>query len=250
MQMKRSVGILVAAVSVGFGMPHRGIGAGVAPDSKEKPAVKKDGQAKPVRERTEWCQLRWANAPDTKRPRVLLIGDSIVVGYSGEVDRLLRGKANVDMLATSASIDHEALVKMTRLAMDGYAHTIIHFNNGLHGWHVTDEDYAKHLKRYVQTLKRLAPKATLIWASSTPVSVGGKPTKLSPKNAIPVRRNAIAASIMAAHHIPTTDLYALVVGKAPLRSNDGYHYNTKGRTVQAKAVAAVLVEALKSRDAK
>ena len=55
---------------------------------------------------------------------------------------------------------------------------------------------------------------------------------------------------MEAHHIPTTNLYALVVGRADLRSNDGYHYNGKGCTVQGKAVAAVLVETLKSRDAR
>ena len=246
----RRVAWLFAAIPILLSVPGETAWAADRPASQGEQAVKKGSETNPVRERTEWCQLRWGNAPDTKRPRVLLIGDSIVVGYSGEVDRLLRGKANVDMLATSASIDHEALVKMTRLAMDGYEHTIVHFNNGLHGWHVTDEDYAKDLKRYVQTLKRLAPKAKLIWASSTSISARGNPAKLSPKNAKVLRRNAIAAAIMKDRGIPTTDLYALVVGKPKLRSGDGYHYNPKGRTVQAEAVAEVIRQALKQGSTK
>jgi hypothetical protein len=222
----------------------RPVSGGTTPVSKQAKAKR------PVREGTEWCQMRWLSAPDTKRPRVLLVGDSIVVGYSGVVAQALKGKANVDMLATSKSIMDPSFIKETRLIADGYEHAIIHFNNGLHGGHVTDDQYAAHLTRYVKELRRLAPKAKLIWASSTPISARGDRKKLSPKNAVVVRRNKIAAAIMEKNSIPIDDLYTLVVGKAALRSPDGYHYSTQGRTIQGKAVAALLVKALKDAKTK
>ena len=57
------------------------------------------------REKIEWCEMRWFNADDDSLPRVLLIGDSIVIGYSGKVQELLAGIANVARLATSKCIE-------------------------------------------------------------------------------------------------------------------------------------------------
>ena len=247
MQLHQVTWTLVAAGAVAIGWPTCGFGGSAASAKKGNATVKKQARDTPVRERIEWCQLRWNQAPDTSKPRVLLIGDSISVGYSGEVVKQLRRVANVDLMATSAAIDQPALAKMTRVALDSYDHAIIHFNNGLHGWHVSDADYAKHLEAYVQTLKRLAPQAKLIWASSTSLVVSGNPAKLSPKNATVVRRNRIAAEIMHANGIEIDDLYALVVGKADWRGGDPYHYNNRGKTVQGQAVAKVLRKALEQR---
>ena len=47
------------------------------------------------REKIEWCNIRWENTTDPKLPRVLLVGDSITLGYSGHAKKLLAGKANV-----------------------------------------------------------------------------------------------------------------------------------------------------------
>lgn len=201
---------------------------------------------RPVRETIEWVQLRWSNAPDTRLPRVLLVGDSIVVGYSDTVAAALKGEANVDMLATSAAIDDPVLTTLTRVAVEGYDPAVIHFNNGLHGEHVTDEAYRAGLEAYIRLLRRVAPQAQLVWASSTPITVSGNPAKLSPtKNAWVVRRNAIAAEVMHRHAIPIDDLYALVLDQSDLRAADGYHYNDRGRRLQGEAVARCVLGCLK-----
>jgi hypothetical protein len=34
-----------------------------------------------IRENIEWTNMRWNDAPDNSKARILLIGDSIVVGH-------------------------------------------------------------------------------------------------------------------------------------------------------------------------
>lgn len=43
-----------------------------------------------IREDTEWIDFRWHNAPDQTQRRILLIGDSIVVGHGGYVHGLMK----------------------------------------------------------------------------------------------------------------------------------------------------------------
>lgn len=39
------------------------------------------------REKIEWCQFYWFDTPERHLPRILLIGDSIVVGHGQAVAR-------------------------------------------------------------------------------------------------------------------------------------------------------------------
>jgi len=196
-----------------------------------------------VREDIEWCNFRWDHAPDTTLPRVLLIGDSIVVGYREVVSGRLEGVANVDMLATSKCITDPALVRETRFVMEEYEHAVIHFNNGLHGKHLSDEQYEAGLREYVRTLRQLS-NARLVWASSTPVAKAGDPAALhEERNPQVLSRNRIAAEIMKEHGIPVHDLYGLVVGRPELRVGgaDLAHYNADGQAVQGEAVAKTIL---------
>jgi len=195
-----------------------------------------------VREKYEWSNIWWDCANDPKLPRVLLIGDSISCGYSGVVTKLLAGKAHVDRLGTSRSINDPVLVKETTMMLQEYDYAAVHFNNGLHGFHLEGEAYAAALGRYVKLLKDLAPDTPLVWAASTPITKSGDVNTLAPNNEKVTERNALAAEVMKKHKIPTNDLYQAVVGKPDLRSTDGYHYNKAGYDVLGKAVAdAVLV---------
>ena len=202
----------------------------------------------PQREPIEWSNFWWENTNDKKLPRVLLIGDSISVGYSNFVKDRLKGKANVDRLSTSKAIDDPALLKETEYAIEGYKHAVIHFNNGLHGWHVTEKDYEKCLQAYVKKLRELAPDARLIWAGTTPYP-SSKPgvTLDKEKNAVVLARNAIAEKVMKENNIPINDLYTLMVGDLDhlTASKGNVHYNEKGRTMQGEAVAKEILKAIK-----
>jgi len=205
-------------------------------------------QTTPQREPIEWCNIRWENTGDQKLPRVLLIGDSISVGYSGHVKERLKGVANVDLMATSKAISDPALLKETAYALEDYRHAVVHFNNGLHGWHVTESEYEASLRAYVKKLKELAPRAKLVWASTTPVPSSQKDVKLEEgRNNTVLKRNAIAEAVMKEHGIPVNDLYGLVIGELEslTASKGNVHYNEKGKALQGEAVAGAVLKAIR-----
>jgi len=199
-----------------------------------------------TREKIEWCRMWWENAPDASLPRVLLIGDSIAESYSATARQQLAGKANVDLLATSKCIRDPGFGTETAYAVEGYRHSIIHFNNGLHGQHLADEEYAAALRQYVLLLRRLAPQAILLWASSTPRTTKEPGYPLDgEKNPQVIARNAAAATIMADSGIAIDDLYSAVVGKAELSAGDSVHYNAAGREFLGRIVAEVIAAQLR-----
>jgi len=195
------------------------------------------------REGTEWAILRWEQAPDTKLPRVLLVGDSIANGYASHVSGLLQGKAHVDLLATSKSVCDPALLLEVTLATHGYKHAVIHFNNGLHGWHLTDAQYEAGLRRLVAKLHELAPQAKLVWGSST--SAVTLPDKQIDPNMNPkvIRRNEIAARVMTELGVPIDDLYAAIVDHCDWHS-DTLHLNAQGYAALAESVVKAVTPAL------
>lgn len=198
-----------------------------------------------VRETYEWSNNWWDHAEDASQARVLLIGDSISCGYGPVVIKELEGKVHVDRMANSRGVHDPILFKEIRMAMEDCNYRVIHFNNGLHAFHLSDEEYGAGLKKYLQMIQEQSRGAKLIWASSTPVTqtVAGYPLD-EEKNAIVIRRNAVAEGIMKEHHIAVNDLYRLVVGNAEVLAGDGYHYNEKGYQVLGKAVTGRIAEYL------
>ena len=83
-----------------------------------------------------------------------------------------------------------------------------------------------------------------MWASTTPVRVAGKVDQLDPKTDRVKARNKAAAEVMAKEKIPTDDLFALVIEKPELFSNDGVHLNAKGSAAMGEQVAAQVTKVL------
>ena len=111
---------------------------------------------------------------DPALPRVLLIGDSISIGYTQPVRQMLAGEANVHRVSdncgpTIKGLEHlEAWLGSTRW-------DVIHFNWGIWDAHILGngqrrvpmEQYGTNLRQLVATLKSTG--ARLIWASTTPI---------------------------------------------------------------------------------
>lgn len=171
------------------------------------------------------------------QPRVLLMGDSITRGYYKTVEDKLKGKAIVCRLATSKSLGDPGLLDEVRLVLGQATFDVVHFNNGMHGWGYTEDEYAKAIPDLVATIRKGAPAAKLVWASTTPVRVNGKVDQLDPKTDRVKARNTAAAEVMAKEKIPTDDLFALVADKPEWFSNDGVHLNAKGSTAMGEQVA-------------
>jgi hypothetical protein len=194
----------------------------------------------PSLESIEWCDIWISHANETNLPRVLLIGDSITRDYYSEVEKRLAGKAYVARLATSRFVADLVLLKEITLVLDGTKFDVIHFNNGMHGWQHTEDEYRKAFPQFLAALRAHAPQAKLIWATTTPLRDGKAviyDTKAGYSDERVAARNAIAAEIVTEQKIPIDDLNASMRGH-PEYHSDNVHFNAQGIQIQAAQVSA------------
>jgi hypothetical protein len=247
MSLSYLVGLGILVALLGLALPLAGAGAdvvvGVSP-APPAPVLGIDGLPV-VRESTEWAQIWNPGDDDLKTPRVLLIGDSISVGYGEGVRTLLQGQYLVDGLGTSRSVNDPILADEMLMMLKEHQYVAIHFNNGLHGQHLDGPAYLSGLRAFTKLLVANAAGAKLVWATSTPVTEAGQTHPLAKQNDMVIARNALAAQLMAELGIPTDDLYAAVVGQGELWSPDGVHLLAPGYQILSKSVADSVLKALK-----
>ncbi len=201
----------------------------------------------PIRERIEWADIWVTDADKDDLPRVLLIGDSITRGYFGEVEKALAGRAYCARLTTSKCISDPFFPDEVQLLLKQYRFAVVHFNNGLHGWGHTEDQYRDGLLRLMDTFAKHAKGAKLIWATTTPVREANNLSKVSDRTERVRERNRIAAGVMQQRGIPTNDLYELVESHQEFFSSDGVHFSGKGKEVQGAAVAEAVVKCLEAK---
>lgn len=204
--------------------------------------VAKLNAAPPARESIEWCDIWISHANETNLPRVLLIGDSIARDYYPEVEKRLAGKAFVARLATSRFVADPVLLREVELVLNGAKFDVILFNNGMHGWQHTEAEYQKGLPKFIKAIRAGAPKARLLWATTTSLRNGKDvtyDTKAEYSDERIAARNALAAELMAARKIPTVDLNAAVRGHPEFHS-DNVHFNGQGTQILAAQVSAAV----------
>ena len=199
------------------------------------------------REYIEWCDIWISHANETNLPRVLLIGDSITRDYYPEVEKHLAGKAYVARLCTSRFLTDPVLAKEIVLVLEGTKFDIIHFNNGMHGWQHSEQEYRKAFPKFLATIRKYAPDAKLVCATTTPLKESktlppGNQTESSDERI--AARNAIALEAIEGKGIAVDDLNALVCGH-PEYHSDNVHFNGDGVKVQAAQVAQQVEKLLK-----
>ena len=174
-------------------------------------------------------KLSQATIKDPKRPRVLLIGDSILSGYMAHAIKALEGKAYVDAWVNPYCQSEHLNTNILPEVLAKGPYDVVHFNMGLHGWpegRIKSGTFEPLTKGYVEVIKAKLPKARIIWASSTPVLLEGEVKKLDPViNANIVEQNRMAAKVMAECGVPVSDFYALLVDKLDLArgGKDKFH---------------------------
>jgi lysophospholipase L1-like esterase len=202
--------------------------------------IARSASAQPSHESIEWCDIWISHANETNLPRVLLIGDSITRDYYPEVEKRLAGRAFVARLTTSRFLADPVLLKEIELVLDQIKFDVIHFNNGMHGWQYSEADYRKAFPAFLETIKAHAPKARLIWATTTPLrdeTVAASNPSATCSNERIAARNTIATEMAAARNIPSDDLNASMRGH-PEYHSDNVHFNTRGIQIQAAQVSA------------
>ena len=175
-------------------------------------------------------------------PRVLLIGDSISMGYTLPVRKLLEGKANVHRIPQNGGPSKNGIANIDKWLGSG-KWDVIHFNWGIHDLkfmpdgqrQVEPADFEKNLRALVAKMK--ATGAKLIWATITPIPDG----ELQPGRRFgdEAEYNAIARKIMEANGVRINDLNTCITPQlGRLQKPKDVHYTDEGSALLAKQVAA------------
>lgn len=192
-------------------------------------------------------------AVDPALPNVLILGDSISIGYTPMVRERLNGRANVLRPNANCGDTRSGLANLEKWLGDTKWH-VIHFNWGLHDLCYRDPesktqgnrdkvkgklsvalpDYEKNLETLVLRLKKTG--ATLIWASTTVVPEGEAGRFVGDD----VKYNAVAARLMKKHGVLVNDLHATTKAFAPeLFTGPGnVHFKPEGSARLADQVVA------------
>ena len=192
---------------------------------------------------------------DPALPRVLLIGDSISMGYTDPVRTELAGEANVFRIPVNGGDTERGLQNLDAWLGDE-PWDAIHANWGLHDVahvdaagarvappagapQVSPQRYAAHLAALLDRLE--ATGAKIIWASTTPIPPGSG-WRITGSE---LTYNALAADVLKDRDVRVNDLHA-VAAAAPAGSQrpKDVHFTPAGSRVLAKAVAGAVRQAL------
>jgi len=203
------------------------------------------GLAQAPGSKTEEIEWTWEIRPevaDPRLPNVLLLGDSITKNYFPEVRLELKGVANVYLMASSTSVGDPRMAGQLEEfeRAEGITFSVVHFNNGMHGWTYSEAEYKAAFPDFLAEIRKIAPKAKLIWATTTPVKEDKQP---GPTNARVVARNGIAQEILRQAGIAVDDQHGLMLQHAETYSDD-VHFNQAGSAIQGKQAVGSIREAL------
>ena len=195
---------------------------------------------------------------DPSLPHVLLIGDSISIGYTQDVRKQLAGKANVWRPKANCGPTTRGLDAIDQWLGDR-KWDVIHFNFGLHDLkfmgpnnenladprndtshqQVPLEQYAANLKQLAERMKRAG--ATVIWCQTTPVPEGAKGRVVGDSK----RYNDAAEKVMKEiGGIQVDRLYDFALKHAEMQRQANVHYSAKGSAKLAEQVAKSVGTAL------
>jgi hypothetical protein len=197
----------------------------------------------PITEKIEWTWTDRPDAPVAGLPNILLVGDSITRAYYPAVAKQLSGVANVYLFAISTGSGDPRLAPQLRdyFSMMGVNFAAIHFNNGMHGWGYTEQQYVAGLPEMIAVLRAAAPKAVLIWATCTPALHDS--TKGETTNARVDERNRLAAALMTREGIAIDDQHTLMAQHKDMYTDD-VHFTEVGSAIQAVQAADLLRKGL------
>jgi lysophospholipase L1-like esterase len=189
-------------------------------------------------------------------PQVVLIGDSIRIGYQPHVQRLLAGEAEVWGPDTNGGHAVNVLMHLHLWAKHRQP-DLVHINCGLHDLR-TDHFgggeplvplpiYAVYVERILRYLRQHT-RAAVVWATTTPVIdeaariEHARWNDFDRSDADVIAYNGVATAICARLGVPVNDLGAVVRahGAAALQNGDGVHYTDDGSRILGEAVAAAV----------
>jgi lysophospholipase L1-like esterase len=190
---------------------------------------------------------------------VVLIGDSIRLGYAPLVAKKLAGKAVIVSPKENGGDSSNVLKHLDEWVIQQKP-AVAHLNCGLHDLKHSRKDkkhqvgldaYEANLKEIVSRIQKQT-NAVLIFASTTPIlddRHAKRKAAFDRFEADVKKYNEVAARVMKGAGVPINDLHGVVVRGGPekLLGGDGTHYTAEGNERLADAVTEVLVKHLAAR---
>jgi lysophospholipase L1-like esterase/dienelactone hydrolase len=204
--------------------------------------------------------LAWAGpAAAQPPPKVVLVGDSIRLGYAPLVAKKLDGKAVVVSPKPNGGDSANVLKHLDEWVIREKP-DVVHINCGLHdlklskatGKHqVGPDDYRRNLRQIVERVRK-ETTATIIFANTTPIHDdrhAKRKAAFDRTEADVARYNAAALDVMRAAGVPVHDLHTIVerAGVEAVQLADGTHYTRAGYDRLADAVADRVARSLSVR---
>jgi acyl-CoA thioesterase-1 len=202
--------------------------------------------------------LTSCTVPPAEPLSVLLLGDSISVGYTPAVQTELNGRARVVRPGENCAGTTKGIEHVDRwLAIEGGGWDVIHFNFGLHDLKRVQPDSGKNsndpahphqasLAVYEVQLREITQRlqatgARLIFATTTPVPAGGVSPHREPGDV--VAYNRVAVSLMKTAGIPVNDLFRFAMEyEHDIQLERDVHFTEDGSSVLGRRVSQAILE--------
>lgn len=204
----------------------------------------------------EGYTMQRADIKDSSLPRILVVGDSISMGYRRYITEHFKGRAYVDYWVGSLWFDWTVkkddfpVLRSWDGVLSNGPYDVVSWNAmSLHMWgnkqkeRCVEDRFPAQMTRVVDHLRKAAPDTKFIWVRCTPVTT---PTKGGPSvirtgneqwltDRI-IKFNGLADEIMQKNNIPEVDLYALCEKNLDKASNDGVHWQMPAYKLMAKEI--------------
>lgn len=190
--------------------------------------------------------------------KVLLLGDSIRMGYDDYVKKFLKGKCEVYYDAE----DNGRFASYTLWQANQFFRTdkfdVVHWNNGYwdmnveapmtEAMHPVDE-YVHYLKRIIKEIRRNG--AEIIYATCAPIGDAGSSKDNSGTRQVifydndsVIKYNDAAKKLMAEENITVNDLYSVLYNKEKnfYKCEDHLHLTEEGYRLCAENAAKLILE--------
>lgn len=175
----------------------------------------------------EWDNVWWEQAPKQNATRVLYIGDSISCALRRKATAISNDELLFDGFGTSKAVDNPYFLPSVKsFATQQRERRVVIFNNGLHGWHLTEEAYGEHYKKLVTALKAEFSDCVIALVLTTAI------TDVERNERVKVRNEKVK-EIAKELSLPIIDLNEVSAKNISLISGDGVHFTDKGYDVMA-----------------
>ncbi len=184
-----------------------------------------------ILETYEWDQTWIERTNETTAKRVLYIGDSISGGTLTALNEISGSEILFDRFGTSKALDNPYFFPSLSLfaRQENFRNAVI-FNNGLHGWHIHEEEYSRLYNEFLDKLINEFPNTLIIPVLTTFV------TNKDCHNDRVIKRNLIVKEIADSKKLPIIDLYTASEKIKHLLSDDGIHFTNEGYRTLANEV--------------